>query len=262
MNGEVLYEFDGGVAVITLNAPARRNALTPSMADEMVAAFDAADADKSVGAVVIRGAGGSFCAGAELGTAAKMFADPLDPEVYDGTSRVYESFYRAGHLHAPVIAAVRGAAVGAGMNLMLAADVRVVADNARLLSGFFRIGVHPGGGHMMLLAEASTPDTACAMALFGEEIDGRRAQQLGLAWASLPDEQVEEKAMAMARYAAADPDLSRAILRTMRQTSGRKNTDWGIALQAERASQVWAMRRVGRRREAAAKDASMKDGRP
>lgn len=250
---EVLYEVDGGVAVITLNAPARRNALTPAMADRMIQAFDAADADRSVGAVVIRGAGGAFCAGAELGTAEKMFADPLDPPVYDGTTRVYESFYRAGRLHAPVIAAVRGAAVGAGMNLMLAADVRIVADNARLLSGFFRIGTHPGGGHMMLLAESSTLDATCAMALFGEEIDGRRAQQLGLAWASLPDEQVEDKAMAMARYAAKDPDLSRTIVRTMRLTAGAKSAQWGVALQAERAAQIWAMRRVGRKREAAAK---------
>jgi enoyl-CoA hydratase len=247
---DVLYEVAGGVAVITLNAPERRNALTPDMANRMIQAFDAADADKSVGAVVIKGAGGSFCAGAELGTAAKMFADPLDESVYDGTSRVYESFYRAGRLHAPVIAAVRGAAVGAGMNLMLAADLRVVADNARLLSGFFRLGVHPGGGHMMLLAESATPDAACAMALFGEEIDGKRAQQLGLAWTSLPDPQVEDKAMALARYAAADPELARAVVRTMRLTAGRKESAWGVALQAERAAQLWAMRRVGKRRTA------------
>lgn len=251
---EVLYEVDAGVAVITLNAPARRNALTPAMADRMVEAFDAADADRSVGAVIIRGSGGSFCAGAELGTAEKMFADPLEPSVYDGTSRVYESFYRAGHLHAPVIAAVRGAAVGAGMNLLLAADVRIVADNARLLSGFFRIGTHPGGGHMMLMAETATLDAACAMAVFGEEIDGKRAQQLGLAWASLPDDQVEDKAMAMARYAARDPELARAIVRSLRLTAGRKAADWGPALQAERAAQLWAMRRVGRKREAAARE--------
>lgn len=252
--GEVLYEVDAGVAVITLNAPARRNALTPSMADEMVRAFDEADADGSVGAVIIKGAGGSFCAGAELGTAEKMFADPLDPSVYDGTTRVYESFYRAGRLHAPVIAAVRGAAVGAGMNLMLAADLRVVADNARLLSGFFRIGTHPGGGHMMLMAENATLDATCAMALFGEEIDGKRAQQLGLAWASLPDDQVEDKAIAMARYAARDPELARTIVRTLRMTAGQKAAQWGVALQAERSAQVWAMRRVGRKREASARE--------
>jgi enoyl-CoA hydratase len=140
------------------------------------------------------------------------------------------------------------------MNLLLAADVRIVADNARLLSGFFRIGTHPGGGHMMLMAESSTLDAACAMAVFGEEIDGRRAQQLGLAWASLPEDQVEDKAMAMARYAARDPELARTIVRTLRMTAGQKEARWGGALQAERAAQIWAMRRVGRKREAAAKE--------
>lgn len=246
---EVLYEVDAGVAIVTLNARERRNALTPAMADRLIAAFDAADADASVGAVVVRGAGRSFCSGAELGSTEKMFADPLDPAVYDGTSRVYDAFYRAGQLKAPVIAAARGAAVGAGMNLLLAADVRIVADDIRLLSGFLRIGTHPGGGHMMLLAENGSLDAACAMAIFGEEIDGRRAVQLGLAWASLPAEEVETKAIAMARYAAKDPELSRATVRTMRMTAGDKTARWSLALQAERATQTWAMRRVGRRRE-------------
>jgi enoyl-CoA hydratase len=250
---EVIYETDGGVATVTLNAPGRRNALTPAMAEEMLQAFDAADADPSIGAVIIRGAGGSFCAGAELGSTERMFADPLEPAVYDGTTRVYESFCRAGRLRAPVIAAVRGAAVGAGMNLLLAADVRIVADNARLLSGFFRLGTHPGGGHMMLMAETATLDAVCAMAVFGEEIDGLRAQQLGLAWASVPDGEVEAKAMTMARYAAKDPELARTVIHTMRMTAGEKAAKWNLALQAERAAQTWAMRRIGRKREQAAK---------
>jgi len=247
---EVLYQVDAGVAVVTLNAPARRNALTPAMADALVAAFDAADADPAVGAVVILGAGRSFCAGAELGSTEKMFEDPLDPDVYDGTSRVYDAFYRVGLLKAPVIAAVQGAAVGAGMNLLLAADVRIVADDARLLSGFLRIGTHPGGGHMMLLAEHASLDTACAMAIFGEEIDGRRALQLGLAWASVPEAELKDKAMALARYAARDPELARTAVRSMRLTAGAKSREWSLALQAERAAQTWAMKRVGRRRKA------------
>ncbi|RCW68608.1 enoyl-CoA hydratase/isomerase family protein [Pseudorhodoferax soli] len=245
-DAEILYVVESGVAVVTLNAPERRNALTPTMADALVAAFEQADADPTVGAVVIFGAGRSFCAGAELGSTQKMFQDPLDPQVYDGTSRVYDAFYRAGRLKAPVIAGVHGAAVGAGMNLMLAADVRVVADDARLLSGFLRIGTHPGGGHMMLLAEHATLDAACAMAIFGEEIDGRRALELGLAWASVPADQVRLKALAMARYAARDPELARATVRTLRLTARGKARDWALALQSERATQTWAMRRAGR----------------
>lgn len=249
MAEDILYEVADGVAVITLNAPERRNALNTKMAIRLVEAFDTADADNSVAAVVIRGAGGSFCSGADLGHTARMFADPLDEAVYDDTSRIYQAFVRVGSLRAPVIAAVRGAAVGAGMNLAFAADVRVVADNARLISGFTKIGVHPGGGHLMLLAEAASAEVACAMAVFGQEVDGRRAEQLGLAWRSVPDADVESHAIEMARRAAADPELSRAIIKTLRMTAGHKSAAWPTALQAERASQLWSQRRVGRRNE-------------
>jgi len=247
MAAQVLLDKRDGVATVTLNRPAQRNALTPAMADEMLAAFREIDADGSIGAAVIQGAGGHFCAGADLGEAARMFADPLDAQVYDGTSRIYESFVQAGHLAVPVVAAVRGAAVGAGMNLLLAADLRVVAREARLLSGFLRLGVHPGGGHMMLLAEAAGPQAAAAMALFGEEIDGMTAQSIGLAWAALPDGEVEAHAQELARRAARDPELARAAVRTLRSTASAKEAQWARALQAERAVQLWSMHRAGRR---------------
>lgn len=247
MSEEILYEVTEGVALVTLNTPAKRNALNPRMADALVEAFDRADADKSVGAMVIRGAGGSFCSGADLGHTARMFADPLDETVYDQTTAIYQAFVRVGSVQAPVIAAVRGAAVGAGMNLLLAADVRVVAQNARLISGFSKIGVHPGGGHLMLLADATSIEATCAMAIFGQEIDGVRAEQLGLAWRAVPDEEVEAHAIAMAKRAAADPELTRTITKTMRMTASAKSAAWPAALQAERASQLWSQRRVGLR---------------
>ncbi len=244
---DVLLDISEGVATLTLNAPARRNALTPGMADAMLGMFDRVDADPTVGAVVIQGAGGHFCAGADLGEAGRMLANPLDPAVYDGTSRIYEAFVRAGHLSAPVIAAVRGAAVGAGMNLLLAADLRIVATNARLLSGFLRLGVHPGGGHMMLLSATSNVQAACAMALCGEEIDGLRAREIGLAWAAVADEEVEASARALALKAAADPELARATIRTLRATSSDRLARWPQALQAERGTQIWSMQRAFRR---------------
>lgn len=137
---EIELEVRDGVAVVTLSAPERRNALTPDMtpdmAREMVGALERVDADESVGAVVIRGAEGRFCAGAHTGTLAGANADPAAEETYGGLSVIYESFTRVGLVKAVTIAAVRGAAVGAGMNLALATDLRIVSADARLLSGF------------------------------------------------------------------------------------------------------------------------------
>ena len=189
---EVAVERHGdGVAVLSLDAPERRNALTVEMADELVAACEELDADPTVGAVVVRGEGGFFCAGGDRATLDEAGRDPADPEVYAGLGAVYRSFARVGELEAPTVAAVRGGAVGAGLNLMLATDLRVVARDARIISGFLPIGLHPGGGHGALLGRTGAREAAAALALFGERIDGERAAELGLAWAAVDDEDVE-----------------------------------------------------------------------
>jgi enoyl-CoA hydratase/isomerase-like protein len=114
------------------------------------------------------------------------------------------------------IAAVNGAAVGAGLNLGLAADLRIVADDARLLSGFLKIGAHPGGGHLHLPDRVASRDTIAAIAIFGEEVSGSEAVRLGLAWKALPADQVEAEAISMAARVAQQPELARAVTRTFR----------------------------------------------
>ncbi|WP_296368678.1 MULTISPECIES: enoyl-CoA hydratase-related protein [unclassified Pseudonocardia] len=240
---EVELEVDDGVALMTLNAPERRNALTPQMAREMVDALERVDADDGIGALVIRGADGRFCAGAHTGTLDGAGADPSDDATYTGLSVIYESFTRVGAVKAFTIAAVRGAAVGAGMNLALAADMRVVSRDARLLSGFLRIGLHPGGGHFVLLSRLAGREAAAAMALAGAEIDGDRAVALGLAWEAHGDDEVEARAMDFARGIAKDPALARAAVRSFRMETGPPGVGWDMAVQTERAPQMWSMRR-------------------
>jgi enoyl-CoA hydratase len=139
----------------------------------------------------------------------------------------------------PSIAAVRGAAVGAGINLMLATDLRIVAEDARLISGFLRIGLHPGGGHFGLLAGRAGAEAG----IFGEEISGLRAVQLGLAWEALPSEQVEERAAELARRAASDPQLARKATASLRTELGPPRLPWAAALEVERGAQLWSLRR-------------------
>ena len=106
MSEDVLLERDAGVATITLNAPDRRNALTRAMARDLVAACEEVDADPAVGAVVVRGAGGFFCAGGDRQTLADAGRDPATPEAYAGIGDVYRSFQRVGELEPPTVAAI------------------------------------------------------------------------------------------------------------------------------------------------------------
>jgi enoyl-CoA hydratase len=236
-------EVTDGVAFITINAPATRNALNNELADQLVTACDAADRDPAVGAAVIKGAGGTFCSGAERGHLDEVGRDPAEEGRYASLSGIYRAFTRVGQLEVPTIAAVRGAAVGAGINLMLATDLRIVAEDARLISGFLRIGLHPGGGHFALLAGRAGAETAAAAGLFGEELSGLRAVELGLAWQALPSGQVEERAAELARRAASDPELARKATASLRTELGPPRLPWAAALEVERGAQLWSLRR-------------------
>jgi len=240
---EVLYAVGEGVATITLNAPERRNAFTAAMVEEFLEACAAADADPSVGAVLVRAEGESFCAGAHRASLAEAGRDPAESGRFRGLGLTYSAFVRVGDLLAPSIAAVRGHAVGAGVNLMLATDVRIVAEAARIMSGFLRIGLHPGGGHFALLGRLAGREAAAAMSVFGEEIDGRRAAELGLAWAAVPEAEVEPRALELARRVAADPELARAAARSLRLELGPPAVPWPAALELEKAVQMWSLRR-------------------
>jgi enoyl-CoA hydratase len=239
--GEIRIERDAGVAILTLAAPERRNALTVAMARELAAACDELDADASVGAVVVAADGASFCAGGDRATLAAAGVDPAGEEAWTGLTTIYRAFTRVGELEAPTIAAIAGHAVGAGLNLALATDLRVVAEDVLLTSGFIPIGLHPGGGHTALLGRTGSRETAAALALFGERIDGRRAVELGLAWRAVPAADVLSTAVELARVPAADPELARRTARSLRTLSG---LPWAAALEAERAAQMWSMRRA------------------
>jgi len=239
----VLLEIQDGVATITLDSPKRRNAMSIAMAHEVVSHCDQIDQDPSVGAVVVTGGGGHFCSGAERGSLAAASRDPADPAMYRDLGLTYQSFMRVGTLAVPTVAAVCGATVGAGVNLMMATDLRIVAKDARILSGFGLISLHPGGGHFTLLSRAGGSETSAALGLFGEEVDGDDAVACGLAWRSLSADEVLAYAVGVAGRVAADPELARAAVASFRTQMGPPAQSWPIALAAERAPQMWSLRR-------------------
>lgn len=239
---EVTLERDGAVAVLTIDNIEVRNGLTPEMGMQARSLCDEIDIDESIGAVVVRGAGGTFCSGADT-----RRWDPSTPQTsdegYARSNAVYGAFARVGQLNVATIAAVRGAAVGAGMNLMLATDLRIVSEDARLLSGFLKIGLHPGGGFFTIANRTAGREATAAMGLFSQEISGRKAAEIGLAWEAVPDAKVEERALELAHIAARDPMLTRRAVKSFRTETGPPQVTWEAALEIERGVQMWSQHR-------------------
>src|SRR4051794_41774384 len=133
------------------------------MADELIATFDEVDAKPEVGAPVVRAEGKSFCAGGDIATLTSAGKDPAAPDAYQGMGRIYDSFYRLGQVKVPTVAAVRGSAGGAGMNMLLATDLRVGAKDARVLAGLLKRGVDPGGGRFLVPSRLVGPGAAAGV---------------------------------------------------------------------------------------------------
>ncbi|HET9727895.1 MAG TPA: enoyl-CoA hydratase-related protein [Acidimicrobiia bacterium] len=235
----VRVDHRDAVAVVTLVDAARRNAMTLPMVEEIVATFDALEADDHTHAVVVTGEPPAFCSGADVSNLSALANAGTEHERRSVTN-IYEGFLRVLRSSLPTIAAVNGPAVGAGMNLALACDVRVAAHGARFDPRFLKIGLHPGGGHTWLLERAIGPQAAAAMVLLGAPVDGTRAVQLGLAWSSHADDELIEAAVALGSGAATVPI---ALLARTKQTLRDMpfHQDFASALAAEVAAQAWSL---------------------
>lgn len=242
---EIDVQVRSGVAIVTLNASTRRNALTVAMSQLLASACDRIDSDPDVGAVVLRGEGGYFCAGADRNLISAASLDPAATGTFAALTTIYRSFSRVAELSVPSVAAVRGGAVGAGVNLLLATSLRVIAADATISSGFTSLGLHPGGGHLALLRRAAAYDTVVAMGLLGESISGRRARELGIAWEAPEDSEVDARAEQLVELLARDPELSRMVTESLKQEAGPPPMALAAAIQFERSAQMRSQRRVG-----------------
>jgi enoyl-CoA hydratase len=186
---------EGGVAVLTLDDAAHRNAMTYALVRGLADAVDATLAE-GARALVLRAEGTVFCAG---GSADELLEPKVDlPEMYVGVLALAE---------APVVtvAAVGGAAIGAGVNLPLACDVVVASPAARFDPRFLDLGLHPGGGQLWRLERRVGRQAAAALVLCGESLDGAEAEAKGLVWRCVPDDELLDAALVLARRAASRP---------------------------------------------------------
>ncbi len=229
----VLVDVADGVATLTLNNPAERNTLTAAMVEEIVAAMDRIEHDASIGAIVVTGTAPAFCAGANLGNLAESTKESL------GT--IYEGFLRIARSPLPTIAAVNGAAVGAGMNLALGCDVRLAARRAKFDTRFLQIGIHPGGGHTWMLRRIVGPQATFAGVVFGEVMDGAEAERVGLVHRCVDDDQLLAVAHEMAARAASAP--RELVIEVKKTIQAMADIDTHPdAVEAELVPQVWSTR--------------------
>lgn len=242
----VIVTRDGGVARLTLDNPRRKNAITLEMAAAIEAFCDQVEADASVGAMLVEGAGGYFCSGADTRILAASSADPASPGAVASTSALYRSFTRVGSLPVPTLSLVTGGAVGAGMNLALATDLLLVTPDAVLDSGFLARGIHPGGGHVALLGRRVGYQRAVAMALLGQPLSGAEAVEQGLAYAAYDAAALLPAALELVALAVKDPELTRKVKQSLTLELGAGTVPWPAAVEIERGAQMWSMARKGR----------------
>jgi enoyl-CoA hydratase len=212
----VLFDVRDRVALITVNDPDRRNAVTGEISAGLRAAVARAEADTGVHAVIVTGAGSAFCAGADLsalGSAAK-----------ESLRALYDGFLAVADCALPTIAAVNGPAVGAGLNLALACDVRIAGPRALFDPRFQKLGIHPGGGMTWMLQRAAGPEVARAALLFGMRFDAEASVRHGVAL-SIADDPVAAAFELAAGPASAPRDVVIATKATMRTTISPGSVD-------------------------------------
>lgn len=230
----VLVGRNEAVAVVTLNDPDRRNALSQTLCESLSAAIAMANADETVKAIVITGKGKAFCAGAELSDLKAAAAGRIEP-----LSVVYSAFIDVLKSPLPTIAAVNGPAVGAGFNLALACDMRLAGEAASFDTRFLRIGLHPGGGHTWMLLRAVGWQTANWVLLAGQALDGREAAHVGLAAKCTADRDLLDETMKVAQRISAAP--RELIIKTKASLALAATSPHDVSFRHETAEQQWSL---------------------
>jgi enoyl-CoA hydratase len=220
MSQDCLVDQEGHVLVVTMNRPHARNALSGEMMAIMREAWDRVDRDPGIRVCVLTGAGGAFCAGADLKAMTSTHpGDSFSSGNWDLS--VIEPLLKGRRLSKPLIAAVEGAAIAGGTEILQATDIRIAGESARFGVAEARWGLFPLGGSAVRLPRQIPYTMAADLLLTGRHITAAEALSLGLIGQVVPDGQALARAMEVAGTIAANGPLAvRAILRTIRETEG------------------------------------------
>ena len=225
----ILVDIHPSYRRITLNRPDRLNALLPEMADAIIAALDAAQADESCRAVLLTGAGRGFCAGQDL--TAIVDADPAD--IGDLLERYHPMIEKIRELPLPVIAAVNGVAAGAGCNLALACDIVIAARSATFVQAFARIGLVPDCGGTWFLPRLVGTARARALMMLAEPVTADIAAEWGMIWRAVEDDRLMQEAQTLTARLAEGPTVALGLIKQALDESGDNDLADQLDLESE-----------------------------
>lgn len=240
MTNPILTERDGKILTVTLNLPDKRNPVSDNgLIDALIATLHEADADIGIGCVILTGAGSAFSAGGDLkamkaGTGLRAALPAQTRRNYrQGIQRLPLMFHA---LEVPVIAAINGPAIGAGLDLACMCDVRVAADTAVFAESFVKLGIVPGDGGAWLLPRIIGFSRAVELTLTGEAFDAAHALEIGLVSRVVPGDQLLATARGIAEKIAANPPhavrMTRRLLREAQTATLASTLELSAAMQS------------------------------
>jgi len=224
----IRYEISEGLAVVTLNRPEVMNALNSQMRAEILEVLHRATRDARV--IVLTGAGRAFCSGQDLGDGAAASGLDLEQILREEYEPMLKAIYECP---VPVIAAVNGAAAGAGANLALAADVVIATQSAAFMQAFTRIGLMPDAGGTYWLPRQLGFARAMGLALFADRLSADDAAKWGLIWESIPDVDFEHHWRARAMHLAKGPTAALGAVKKALRASYANDLPTQLDLEAE-----------------------------
>ena len=235
---DMIYTKKEGIATIILNRPDKMNALSRGLFEGIYNAVEDATKDNEVRVLVITGTGQAFCSGADVKALAENASRPATEEKERPRGMRHVPFaIQLQQCDKPVIAAINGAAVGIGLDLALACDIRIASDKARLTVGYIRRGMLPAGGATYFLPRLVGMDKACQFIWTGDMIDAKEAERIGLVTMVVPHDELESATRELAEKIAKGPpqaiqSAKRAIYEGLK-TDLETNLEYTMAVRQE-----------------------------
>ncbi len=232
MSDEVLDRVENGVLWITINRPDVKNAIAPVNRDRIIELLDSAGEDPEARCVIITGAGGSFCSGADLRGSSSSSSDGVADVIRKGAQRLISAVLDCPK---PVIAGVDGVAAGIGAHLAFACDLVVASESARFIEVFVRRGLVPDGGGTYLLVRLVGPQKAKELIFFGGDLHARDAREMGLVNCVAPAQDLDEVLREWSGRLAAGPTQTIALAKKL--INSAHDVDRAAAFDAEALAQ-------------------------